>query len=120
MRFLHESDISAKLHPVDRNLLPLLPRIRYDYDEVHHFFDADDPIVILVGQPEDLCRHAPGGQDLVEGLWIDGVVCANEVGDGFQQLHDVRLLVVGDRDIRVRVGRVGFWPGNKTEKGTEN
>ena len=68
-----------------------------DDDEVHHLLDGDEPVLVLVGQPEDLGGHAARGEDPVEGLRVDVRVPADEVGDRLEQLDDVRGVLVRAR-----------------------
>ena len=91
-----------------------------DDDEVHHLLDGDEPVLVLVGQPQDLGGHAPRGEDPVEGLGVDVRVPADEVGDRLQQLHDVRRVLVGARVVlgawRARGRAVVLVPAGKGRK----
>ena len=63
-------------------------------DEVHHLLDGDDLVAVRVGQSHHLPGHAPRRHDGVEGVAADGVVLADEVGYGLQELDDVSTVVV--------------------------
>ena len=65
------------------------PGIAYVQDKVHHLVNRDRPVAIGVGQPEDGGRHPAIAKDLVEGGGGDGVILADEIGDGLQELDDV-------------------------------
>ena len=67
----------------------LLPGIADVQDKVHHLVHGDGSIVVGVGQPKDGGRHAPVAEDLVEGGGCDGIILADQIGDGLEKFDDV-------------------------------